>query len=614
MFKRSTKITSLIVAAASVASMVPAMAADTKKVEEKDGTVYHAVAYKDGTFYIGGDVDEKGDGAFYLQDGKYSELDDIDSDDDAQLFSDKYVGFEDDAYLDLSTGKVSDEDDLAEESFDDATSKLAKEIKKDNPDGRYKMNDGIDEDGKPSDVKYVTYGDDKKELPGNYMEPWYEFEVSSALDNDGNAKNTGLAGTKGGYTVFADADGNYIDADHDLGTIKVVATTGDAVITIKNTKDSEKSNDKKWEADAKIVESHFLAQDADYIYRMVSLDITLKDLVNNVEYKNYDLFFGGKKDLVKMNGDGYVLAVQKISKATDGDVDDAKLPKSQETYFYSEYKDYESGKGEKLAGLREILDGNADYSGWSVVDGKIVNYRLNDSDNFKAQTFTLKSKAGFYYLDKDDSDFDINDEEEFDVSIDKDGQVWVLDNGKVKLYKDGFDTVYKVDGAMNSLSVYDKDNLIAWNEDEDIYCIVGGKSSTDSDIVEPETPAVTTGWVQDATTGSWSYVKADGTKAIGWLQSPASGVWYYMDATGTMMTNGWIQDAGKWYFVDATGAMKTGWVYTGGAWYYLASNGAMQTGWVQTGGKWYYCNASGAMLSNTTVDGYVLGADGAWIK
>lgn len=73
MFRRSTKITSLIVAAASVATMVPAMAADTVKVSEKDGTVYHAVAYKDGTFYIDGDIDDKGEGVFYLENGKYSE-------------------------------------------------------------------------------------------------------------------------------------------------------------------------------------------------------------------------------------------------------------------------------------------------------------------------------------------------------------------------------------------------------------------------------------------------------------------------------------------------------------------------------------------------------------
>ena len=40
----------------------------------------------------------------------------------------------------------------------------------------------------------------------------------------------------------------------------------------------------------------------------------------------------------------------------------------------------------------------------------------------------------------------------------------------------------------------------------------------------------------------------------------------------------------------------------------------MKTGWLNDNGTWYYLNASGAMLSNTTVGGYVLGANGAWIK
>ena len=60
--------------------------------------------------------------------------------------------------------------------------------------------------------------------------------------------------------------------------------------------------------------------------------------------------------------------------------------------------------------------------------------------------------------------------------------------------------------------------------------------------------------------------------------------------------------------------MATGWVNQGGTWYFLASSGAMKTGWLNDNGTWYYLNASGAMLANTTVDGYVLGASGAWIK
>lgn len=47
---------------------------------------------------------------------------------------------------------------------------------------------------------------------------------------------------------------------------------------------------------------------------------------------------------------------------------------------------------------------------------------------------------------------------------------------------------------------------------------------------------------------------------------------------------------------NAETATKTGWVY------------------VHESGKWYYYDNNGVMQKNTTVEGYVLGADGAWIK
>ncbi len=592
MITRITKITSLIVAAASISTMVPAMAATTK-VEEKDGTVYNAVAYKDGKFYIDGDIDDNGEGVYFLDDGKYTDLDDLDAGSDAELYGEKYAKVDDgDYYVDLETGKVNDEDDLAEDNLDDAETNLIKKIKKDTPDDRYYLNE--------SDKPEIT-SSEAISLP--YAEDWYEFGVQNKDQS-------------GSYTVYSDINGKYIDADYDLGKIKLV--TDGSVATIENTIDTEKVNGDKYGAKIKHVET--IGQDKDYIYRKATIQITKNDEVIIANDTEKDpLFFGGKNDTVGVytDSDGAIKVFQKISKTQNSDeIDDAKYPKSTETYFVNEYKDYDS-KGKAAESKDELsVDGYDDA--WTVVDGKIVNYGIDDSDNFKAQTYTLKTKAGFYYVDTDDADFDVDDTDEYAVTIDKDGQVWVLDNGKVKLYKtDGdFETVYKVDGAMKELSVYDKDNLIAWNDDEEIYCIVGGKSSTTDDT--EDTITTSAGWVQDATTGAWSYTKADGTKAIGWFQSPTSGLWYYMDANGVMQANGWIQDGGSWYFLDSTGAMKTGWVYTGGAWYFLKNTagnlGAMQTGWIQTGGKWYYCNASGAMLSNTTVGGYVLGADGAWIK
>ncbi|MDU1509775.1 MAG: choline-binding protein D, partial [Clostridium butyricum] len=56
-----------------------------------------------------------------------------------------------------------------------------------------------------------------------------------------------------------------------------------------------------------------------------------------------------------------------------------------------------------------------------------------------------------------------------------------------------------------------------------------------------------------------------------------------------------------------------GWVNDNGTWYYCNGSGAMQTGWLLDGSTWYYLNANGSMAANTTVDGYVLGANGAML-
>ena len=60
--------------------------------------------------------------------------------------------------------------------------------------------------------------------------------------------------------------------------------------------------------------------------------------------------------------------------------------------------------------------------------------------------------------------------------------------------------------------------------------------------------------------------------------------------------------------------MQTGWLNDRGTWYYLNGSGAMQTGWLNDNGTWYYLQSNGAMAVNTTIDGYVLGANGAWIR
>lgn len=90
---------------------------------------------------------------------------------------------------------------------------------------------------------------------------------------------------------------------------------------------------------------------------------------------------------------------------------------------------------------------------------------------------------------------------------------------------------------------------------------------------------------------------------------------YYFDNDGYMKT-GWLQLGMDWYYLNSAGAMETGWININNKFYYLNYDGKMKTGWFKdSDGKYYYLNTnSGEMVSNTIVNGYKLGSDGAWIK
>ncbi|EKQ56577.1 MULTISPECIES: N-acetylmuramoyl-L-alanine amidase [unclassified Clostridium] len=174
------------------------------------------------------------------------------------------------------------------------------------------------------------------------------------------------------------------------------------------------------------------------------------------------------------------------------------------------------------------------------------------------------------------------------------------------------------------------------------------------------------GWIKPDKT--WYYLRDDGTMATGWLNN--NGAWYYLSDSGAMskgwlnlsnniyylqgdgsmvtglkiidnkiysfngngnmekgwksinnhwyyfsidgsMSIGWISDGGSKYYLYDTGAMARGWINVDGAWYYFKDNGAMATGWITSSGDSYYLDiATGKMLTNATIDGYKIGANG----
>ena len=60
-------------------------------------------------------------------------------------------------------------------------------------------------------------------------------------------------------------------------------------------------------------------------------------------------------------------------------------------------------------------------------------------------------------------------------------------------------------------------------------------------------------------------------------------------------------------------AASAEWKQDNSGWWY-ADGSSWVTGWKLLDGKWYYFNSNGYMENNTTIDGYKLGSDGAWIQ
>jgi len=302
--------------------------------------------------------------------------------------------------------------------------------------------------------------------------------------------------------------------------------------------------------------------------------------------------------------------LQKISKSQGDQDDKAYEPKDVTSYQVDNKSLYDNGDANDAYGWLINNGSVANFVNVEVKDGSLYAYKLEDSDTVQVFKLNLKqikenpinkdtteefgtTKLDGYVVTKDgDADQDFENTNGNALSVDKDGILWVLNDGKIiKFAEKDKTTVYTTDSGFDQLNVYDGKNLVAWNYDDERYTTASEGTKQTQDESTAVAPVIVTGWVQ----------AADGT-------------WSFNDATGTKVTSKWVNLGGAWYFLKADGVMATGWYQDGATWYHLQSSGAMSTGWLNDNGTWYYLAGSGAMLSNTTVDGYVLGASGAWVK
>lgn len=90
----------------------------------------------------------------------------------------------------------------------------------------------------------------------------------------------------------------------------------------------------------------------------------------------------------------------------------------------------------------------------------------------------------------------------------------------------------------------------------------------------------------------------------GWVSQ--NGKWYFYQPNGTMLKSNWTSYQGKWYYLNQNGEMVTGLQTINGNQYYFVDSGAMVTGWLKNGANYNYFDTTagsheGAMCKNTWV-------------
>jgi len=562
MIKKMNKLTTLLLTATAFASIVPATSVNAAtKLETLDGSLESVQAFDNGTYVYDGSKNDDQDKSLYFFNGtKDSEIEDVSSLDDAIKYSKNYLSFNnsEETLFNLSTGKI--EDETIQYKYDSMKSKLSSLVMK--KVKRYKNLDLASLNINTAQISSNQFGD-----------VWYEYSIS-----DSNVE----------YNGYVSVDGSYIDAS-ETANIKFYAPDIDNTykkVIFDKMKDTQKVNGITYSL--KVGETLF--SDSSYIYRIVEV---MSD--NSTEASSR--------------------FVQKISKTKGETVDGAYIPKSVDSYEIS------------TSNYAILTNSNLDIR---IINSSIyvMTYESNklsiskfDLTKTRDTSSTSKTSDRVNTIKLDDNYDNIKNTNATSYDIDVNGNAWILYKGSIsKVVNGSLSTLYTVDRSMNNLSVYDDDDIVVWNKDNEIYSVVKGNAGTSTSTGTSTATStgsttstgkntVTIGWTNS--NGAWSYINADGSKATGWVK--AGPTWYFLNSNGIMQT-GWIKVGPTWYYLNTSGAMQTSWIKYGSSWYYLRPSGDMATGWINDGGTWYYLNFNGAMLSNTTIDGYRLGYNGAWIK
>lgn len=603
---KNKKVAALLIAIQSMAFLpaVQVNAADLSKVKSQNGEINDAVAFKDGTSCISGNIDGLGNGTFILSNGNFNKLNNINSDSDINFYGDKYADVHDgQSFIDLSNGAVVS-NNVKKSDDDSASSKLMNNMKNDNQ-GRIAK----EELSSPKSLK---------ELPKNKgLDSWYKSSYS--LVETSTIINGGCRET----AVYSDSNGNYIDADYSLGQVTVGLDNGKNV-TISNT------HDKVEDIIASISNCEVIGQDSKNIYRLAEITVKL-DAVDGTIVSINGIKIDSNTTGLLLGDSGRTITfdvIQALSKEANGErVLGIRYPKRVNNYLIG------SNAGAKF----DILKNSAD--GFTICNGKLINYRISGAF-IEAEAIELKNGSNnFNYIEVNNkSSLKINNKDtgyDFDIN----GTLFVLSDNNIYKFNagKGFEKIGSVDRNYSNISIYDENNIVVWNKEEKQFAIVGGnnsnlnisakstvneesakeeisneentnvKSDVDSNKTEQDVNAQKNEEIAED-----NNEKNDVSQSVkdGWINN--NGKWNYYKS-GTLST-GWLSIDDKWYYFETDGTMITGWKNINNIWYHFDEKGSMSIGWTQVNGDWYYFNNKGEMLTNTVVNGYLVSFDGKMLS
>jgi len=245
----------------------------------------------------------------------------------------------------------------------------------------------------------------------------------------------------------------------------------------------------------------------------------------------------------------------------------------------------------------------------------------NEVENGDVYLRSLYLSDGEFDFSKNTSNYNVNVVEsvsEVKITAKPDCDIDYYDDYEVKIdgttvnEDDKFRRTVSLNKGKNEIKITVEDD----NDEKRTYTlnITRGQADTTNNVNNGTSTNVKTNqWVM--VNGRWQYNDSIGNSIKnGWFYDKSYDKSYYLQTDATMAT-GWLNYDGNWYYLGSDGGRKTGWQSVNGSWYYLDFEGKMKTGWIRDiDGRYYYLYSNGSMANSTTINGYKLGTNGAWIR